>query len=58
LTPILHNRFLAAMHANKRVALGVKYKRIILKLSGEVLRGGGRHHAREHAITAQEAGTG
>jgi uridylate kinase len=27
------------MHANKRVALGVKYKRIILKLSGEVLRG-------------------
>jgi uridylate kinase len=28
------------MHANKRVALGVKYKRIVLKLSGEVLRGG------------------
>ena len=28
------------MHANKRASLGVKYKRIILKLSGEVLRGG------------------
>jgi len=40
LTPILHARFLFVMHASKAVASGVKYKRIILKLSGEVLRGG------------------
>ena len=40
LTPILRARFLFGMHATKGPKAGVKYKRIILKLSGEVLRGG------------------
>jgi uridylate kinase len=35
-----HGRFGRAMHAPKQVDSRVKYKRIILKLSGEVLRGG------------------
>jgi len=39
LTPILPRRFLYAMHAPLAVDPQVKYKRIILKLSGEVLRG-------------------
>jgi len=40
LTSFLPARFLFAMHARKAADSGVKYKRIILKLSGEVLRGG------------------
>jgi uridylate kinase len=36
----LHSRFLTDMHAPSAVDPRVKYKRIILKLSGEVLRGG------------------
>jgi uridylate kinase len=40
LTPIFPNRFLSAMPAPKPTAPGVKYQRVILKLSGEVLRGG------------------
>jgi uridylate kinase len=36
----LRERFLRAMHETKPVAAGTKYRRIILKLSGEVLRGG------------------
>jgi len=40
LTRIFPCRFLFAMHAKKSAKHAVKYKRIILKLSGEVLRGG------------------
>ena len=40
LTWILPSRFLFGMHAPSTVDPRVKYKRIILKLSGEVLRGG------------------
>jgi len=40
LTPILQKGFLFAMHAPAVIDPQVKYKRIILKLSGEVLRGG------------------
>jgi uridylate kinase len=40
LTPIFPDRFLFAMPAPKPTAPGVKYQRVILKLSGEVLRGG------------------
>jgi uridylate kinase len=40
LTWILPSRFLIGMHAPSTVDPRVKYKRIILKLSGEVLRGG------------------
>jgi uridylate kinase len=36
----LRERFLPAMHETKPVTAGTKYRRIILKLSGEVLRGG------------------
>jgi uridylate kinase len=40
LTRKLPERFLPGMHETKPVATGVKYQRVILKLSGEVLRGG------------------
>jgi uridylate kinase len=40
LTRILPNRFLSAMREVKTVDPRAKYKRVILKLSGEVLRGG------------------
>jgi uridylate kinase len=40
LTPILRNRFLAVMREHKPVDPRAKYKRVVLKLSGEVLRGG------------------
>jgi uridylate kinase len=40
LTWILPSRFLIVMHASPPADPRVKYKRIILKLSGEVLRGG------------------
>ncbi len=40
LTPILQNRFLRVMREHKPVDPRAKYKRVVLKLSGEVLRGG------------------
>jgi uridylate kinase len=40
LTPHLRKRFLSSMHEPRAVDSSVKYQRIILKLSGEVLRGG------------------
>ncbi|MDB6168599.1 MAG: uridylate kinase, partial [Verrucomicrobia bacterium] len=40
LTWILRSRFLHPMHASKANVPKVRYKRIVLKLSGEVLRGG------------------
>jgi uridylate kinase len=40
LTPHLRKRFMQSMHEPKVVDPSVKYPRIILKLSGEVLRGG------------------
>lgn len=40
MTPFFACRFLTAMHEKSAVDSRVKYKRIVLKLSGEVLRGG------------------